>query len=136
MVSPTIFLVSYSSLAISFVHVITNERLSVLPRWKRWPEKKVGDTTTGVFPFALISSLLTLPFSPQVVYTTIFISGGVMTPRDKHKKKGTINEVPSRRGLWPAERNIGSWFTLNCFRGLFPGPNMAAAKNGPDGRPR
>ncbi len=38
--------------------------------------KKVGGTTTGVFPFALIFALLTLSFSPQVVYTTISISGG------------------------------------------------------------
>jgi hypothetical protein len=47
--------------------------------------KKVGDTTTGFFPFALIFSL-TLPFSPQVLYSTIYISGEVMTPRDKQKK--------------------------------------------------
>ncbi len=45
---------------------------------------------------------LTLSTSPQ---------GGVMAPRERKKKGTTINEVPSRRGLWPAERNIGSWFT-------------------------
>jgi hypothetical protein len=52
-----------------------------------------------------------------------------MARREK-QKKGTINEVPSRRGLWPAERNIGSWFSV-----LFPGP-LSGAYNGPDGRPR
>ena len=58
-----------------------------------------------------------------------FLLGGGNGPPRK-QKKGTINEVPSRRGLWPAERNI--WFS---FSALFPGP-LSGIHNGPDGRPR
>ena len=38
-----------------------------------------------ILSFALLLSL-TLPLSPQVLFTTIYISGGVMTPREKQKK--------------------------------------------------
>jgi hypothetical protein len=43
--------------------------------------KKVGDTTTGFFPFALIF-LLTLPFSPQVLLMRFLLGGGYGPPRE------------------------------------------------------
>ena len=70
---------------------------------KEVAKKKVGDTTTGFFTFALIFSL-SLPFSPKGNYTSLAklqltlpispqghcigasISGGVMAPREREIK--------------------------------------------------
>jgi hypothetical protein len=48
-------------------------------------KKKVGDTTTGFFTFALIFSL-SLPISPQGHCIGASISGGVMAPREREIK--------------------------------------------------
>ena len=62
------------------------------------------------YSFALLLSL-TLPFSPQVLDTTMYISGGCNDPPRESRKKGTISGVPSRAGVMALRENIklGAW---------------------------
>jgi hypothetical protein len=99
--------------------VLTNERLSFICKHVnnrychagRGGKKKVGDKTTGFLFFHRRLFLREIPFSPQVLYTTIYISGGGNDPPRETKKRvplmrflrGEVNGPPRKKkmGAWP-----------------------------------